>query len=378
MGTVFAAALAFLSSGAFAAPAWSVTKGVAYLEGSGSPLADVYRPAGSDSSHRMPGFLWIHGGGWSGGTRDGAREVAVCSTLARAGYVTFSIDYVLSDSAKPSWPANLQQCKAAIRFMRRYAARYGVDTARIAVGGGSAGAHLAVMAGLTKPGSFANTSHKGYSDRVKAILDLYGPVSTRGWYGTPVKWLLGVTSVSDPLVAQSSAETYVAKDSPPVFIAHGLVDATVDPQISKAFDSALTAVGASHELVLIPGAGHSFTLEQYNGKPLAVDLKTQVLDWLGKRLGHATALGVPRAATAGAGFLGNAVDVPAAWADAPTREVTFELRDREGRRAASGSLRAEDLFSGWGPVRPRVRPGAYALILRMGGSAALARIVVLR
>jgi acetyl esterase/lipase len=311
--SVLWAAHALVSIAVAAAPTHTVTKGVAYLESAGSPAADVYRPTGADSTHRKPGFVWIHGGGWSGGSRDGGREVAVCSTLARAGYVTISISYQLSDSAKPSWPVNLQQCKAAIRFLRRYAARYGVDTANVFVGGGSAGAHLAAMAGLTAPDQFRSADHKGWSDRVNGVLDMYGPVSTYEWWNTSSRQLLGTDSRTDPLVAQSSVETYIRKDSPPVFIAHGLADGTVDTSLSTHFDKRLAAAGAGHVLVLIPGAAHSFTLEQTGGKPLSVDLKTQVLDWLHSRLRTPTALG-PR---------------PSAIA----RRVTGKLRDAMGREA---------------------------------------------
>lgn len=311
---IFFAAHALVSAAAFAAaPTHTVTKGVAYLEGSGSPSADVYRPTGADSAHRMPGFVWIHGGGWSGGSRNGAREVAVCSTLARAGYVTISISYQLSDSAKPSWPVNLQQCKGAIRFMRRYAARYGVDTANVFVGGGSAGAHLAVMAALTPADQFRSADHKGWSDRVNGVLDLYGPVSTYEWWNKSSQQLLGTDSKTDPLVAQSSVETYIRKDSPPVFIAHGLADGTVDTSLSTHFDKRLTAAGADHVLLLIPGAAHSFTLEQTGGKPLSVDLKTRVLDWLHAKLRATTAL------------------APRPPGKAP--RVTGKLRDALGREA---------------------------------------------
>lgn len=328
------------------AATYLVKKDIPYLETAGGPSLDMYTPVGADKSHRLPGFVWIHGGGWTGGTKGGAREVAVCTTLARAGFVTVSIDYVLADSLHASWPTNLEQCKAAIRFLRHNAALYGVDSAHIAVGGGSAGAHLAVMAGMTGEASFRNSSHAGYSGKVDAILDLYGPVSTYDWFGASVESLLGVTSKTDPLIRQSSAETYLSAKSPPVFIAHGLDDATVDPMVTKNFADRLSKAGAEHQLVLISGAGHSFTLEKYNGKPLSVDLKSMVLDWLNAKLRPAAALG-------------------RAEGGAPAGEVALELRSMDGRL-----VKFQDAANS--PVQG---PGLNFLTVRHGNRIVATRLV---
>jgi acetyl esterase/lipase len=116
-------------------------KGVAYLPANRAELADLYLPREFDAGKKYPGVLIIHGGGWTGGKRDAAREINIGTTLASHGYVCMSIDYLLHDpqSEQPCWPQNLYDCKTAVRWMRANAERLHLDTAHIGVIGGSAG-----------------------------------------------------------------------------------------------------------------------------------------------------------------------------------------------------------------------------------------------
>ena len=123
-----------------------VTKDVAFLAAGRAEKLDVYQPAARADGRLHPALVWIHGGGWTGGTKNEARADNICRAAAMAGYVAVSIDYRLGDGA---WPTNLFDCKNAVRFLRANAARYSVDPSRIGVAGGSAGGHLALMVALT-------------------------------------------------------------------------------------------------------------------------------------------------------------------------------------------------------------------------------------
>src|SRR5688572_3661461 len=119
-----------------AEPSVRITNDVAYLAPDRSEKLDLYLPADPAPGKLSPALVWIHGGGWTGGTKNEARAKNVCGTLAEAGYVAVSIDYRLGERA---WPTNLHDCKNAVRFLRANADRYHVDPNRIAVAGGSAG-----------------------------------------------------------------------------------------------------------------------------------------------------------------------------------------------------------------------------------------------
>jgi acetyl esterase/lipase len=153
-----------------------VTKDVAFLAAGRAEKLDVYQPAPRADGRPHPALVWIHGGGWTGGTKNEARADNICRAAAKAGYVAVSIDYRLGDGA---WPTNLFDCKNAVRFLRANAARYSVDPSRIAVAGGSAGGHLALMVALTAGAAEldpagADTPYPGVSDAVRCAVNMYG------------------------------------------------------------------------------------------------------------------------------------------------------------------------------------------------------------
>ena len=169
---------------------------LAYLAPDRAEKLDLYLPVAPASGKRSPAVVWIHGGGWTGGVKTENRAKEICTTLAAAGYVAVSVDYKLGDGA---WPTNLHDCKNAVRFLRAHAVKYQLDPDRIAVAGGSAGGHLALMVGFTgdqpefEPAGAA-TPYPGVSSQVRAVIDLYGPVNllTRQEVdekGTPLRWL---------------------------------------------------------------------------------------------------------------------------------------------------------------------------------------------
>lgn len=299
--TGFASIFAAESATASAVPAAPrVTLDVTYLAPDRKEKLDLYLPAPPAVGKLSPAVVWIHGGGWTGGTKSEARAKEVCTTLAKAGYVAVSLEYRLGEGA---WPTNLHDCKNGVRFLRAHATEYHLDPARIAVAGGSAGGHLALMVGFTgddpafEP-TGAATPYPGISSSVRAVIDMYGVADLRTRRaiaddGTPTDKILapGPVSVFGPANAPgdiyrlASPVTHIRKNSPPVLILHGLIDKTVDRAQAEQLDRALTAAAVPHELVLVPGAGHTFDFETWNKKPLARDLRPVALGFLGKYLG---------------------------------------------------------------------------------------------
>lgn len=295
---LFALLLAIVSCHA-ADPGFTVEKDVAFLAPDRAEKLDVYLPATGGTELR-PGFVWIHGGGWTGGTKNEARAANVCGTLARAGYVAVSVDYRLGDGA---WPTLLFDCKNAVRFLRAQATRYRIDPARIAVGGGSAGGHLALMVALTagQPGlepEGAATPYPGISSAVRCGVNLYGitniltrrqvaadgtPGEIRPPEGAPLR-VYSARDAADPVFRLASPVNHLSPASVPLLTLHGRRDATVDYLQAEELDRVARERGARHELVLLERAGHTFDLETWQRKPLERDLRPVLLEFLGRQL----------------------------------------------------------------------------------------------
>ncbi len=286
-----------------AASALRVITDVTYLAPDRAEKLDLYlppKPAGEKGA-LAPGFVWIHGGGWISGKKDEARGKEVCTTLANAGYVAVSIDYKLGAG---SWPQCLLDSKNAVRFLRAHAKEYGIDPDRIAVGGGSAGGHLALMVGFTvgKKEFEPDATYAGVSDTVRAIVNLYGPAdlpmsppapdapaATSGMRKLMADSLavFGAKTYDAEVLRLASPTIYAAKGMPPVLTFHGRADTTVDYDQSVTLNQVLTERGVEHEFVSLDGVGHSFDLEKSGTRPLPRDLRPVVLAFLAKHLATA-------------------------------------------------------------------------------------------
>jgi len=226
-------------------------------------LLDVAYPKQKSDTPR-PVVVWIHGGAWRAGNK--ARNPAL--DLTRSGYVTASISYRFSQEA--IWPAQIHDCKAAIRYLRTHAKKFNIDPNRFGVWGSSAGGHLVAMLGTS--GDVEDLEGKGgwpdHSSRVQAVVDFFGPTnfikmcdfpSTMDHAGSnsPESQLVGGPVKEKPEMVRSvDPITYVSKDDPPFLIVHGDKDPLVPHNQSVILHAALKKVGVNSRFITVKGGGH--------------------------------------------------------------------------------------------------------------------------
>lgn len=274
-----------------------VERDVPYLEEGRKETLDLYLPMPAQS--RREAVVWIHGGGWAGGKKNDNREVRVSNSLANAGYVVASIDYQLATDTQPSWPQALLDCKNAVRFLRANAEKYNIDPDKIAVAGGSAGGHLALMVAYTtgKDGLEPQAPYANTGSEVAAVINLYGitnllSLQTTRKDGTPTgrptagnmqRRLTGSTLPEGrTLWREASPVTHVKSGLPPTFISHGKRDTAVDYLQALELAQALKEQGVPHELVMLENTNHSYSLTHIGRTPLEQDLTAPVATFLEK------------------------------------------------------------------------------------------------
>ena len=277
-----------------------VTTDLPFLAPDRAERLDLYLPETPPAGRLSPAVVWIHGGGWAGGTKNEARAKNICGILARAGYVAVSVDYKLGEGA---WPTNLFDCKNAVRFLRAHAAEYHLDPNRIAVAGGSAGGHLALMVALTTDRAGfeptgSGTPYAGVSNAVRCVINMYGVTSLNTRQQTDAKGqpngmrkplgaalkVFGAADDSADVLRRASPVTHVTKSSPPILTLQGRADTTVDYAQAEELDRVARERGARHELVLIDGVGHTFDWETWRKSPLPRDVKSTALAFLARHM----------------------------------------------------------------------------------------------
>lgn len=232
-------------------------------------VVDIYMPP-RDAGPK-PLVLFVHGGGWVGGhTRHSGAAAdfpAALARLAAEGFVVASVEYRLAQEAR--FPAQLQDVRAALRFMKTNAARYGVDPARAAVWGGSAGGHLSALAALScgAPGiDPADSKAAPGSECVQAAAIWYGVfdfaalAASRPDRADPAAvTLLGCKERCTPAqYGPASPVTYIDGRDPPMLLIHGEGDRVVPVAQSHLAEERLRAAGVPVNSIYIPGVDHSF------------------------------------------------------------------------------------------------------------------------
>ena len=245
----------------------AIQRDLVYKRINGAVLTlDLYCP--EKVSGPLPVIVWIHSGGWSRGRKERCPAV----TLVQDGYAVASIDYRLTTTAP--FPAQIEDCKAAVRWLRANASTYHLDPDHIGVWGHSAGGHLAALLGTSGgvrelEGTGDNMS---YSSRVQAVCVVSGPGDLLQLYraatgpsGTEInpkvkpalEALIGVPVEENKTKAMAASPiTYVSKDDPPFLMIHGEIDSTVPVSQAESFAAALKAAGVETTLEIAPGRGH--------------------------------------------------------------------------------------------------------------------------
>ncbi len=227
---------------------------------------DLYVPAIADTS--LPVIVWVHGGAWMGGSKD---DAVMAIPLVGRGYAVASINYRLSQHAV--FPAQIEDCKAAIRWLRANAKAYNLDPERIGVWGASAGGHLVALLGTS--GGIADLEGKGgnadQSSRVHAVVDFFGPtdflqMDAHALAGARLKHdspdspesrlIGGAIQENVEKVGRANPIKYLTKDAPPFLIVHGEQDPLVPCHQSVLLHEAMKRARSDVTFYKIAGAGH--------------------------------------------------------------------------------------------------------------------------
>jgi acetyl esterase/lipase len=241
---------------------------IAYVEnGHARQVLDLYLPSNMAADTKLPLVIWIHGGAWMGGTKDNPQA----RVMLPRGFAVASVEYRLSRDA--IWPAQIHDCKAAVRFLRANASKYHLDPDHFAAWGDSAGGHLVSMLGTSGDVKELedDLGNPGVSSRVQAVLDWFGPVDltlmasqsgpnsrmNHDAPNSPESLLLGgpVQEKKD-LARTANPINYIDKSDPPFLIMHGDADPLVPHAQSVMFAKALMDAGVEVTLKTLPGAGH--------------------------------------------------------------------------------------------------------------------------
>jgi acetyl esterase/lipase len=253
-------------AGAQDAPAIQVENSLVYGKGGDKDLMlDLAMPA--KGAGPFPTVVCIHGGSWKSGKRQDLSQTI--KTLAGRGFVAATVSYRFLQDAK--FPAQIEDCKAAVRWLRANASKYKIDKDHIGVVGFSAGAHLACLLGTTnKQDNLEGTGGSPeQSSGVQAVVDFFGPTdfTTKDWpeeaETRTLAPFLGDTFANKPeLYRRASPIVYVKPDAPPFLILHGTEDKTVSIRQSRTFAKKLEETGVPVKLIEVAGAGHGWRGDQ--------------------------------------------------------------------------------------------------------------------
>lgn len=224
---------------------------------------DLFVPKDSPAGGKRPLIVWVHGGAWLAGSKDGCPALR----FTNDGYAVASINYRLSQHA--IFPAQIQDCKAAIRWLRANADKHGIDPNRIGVWGASAGGHLVALLGTTGDvNDFDVGPNPGVSSRVQAVIDFFGPTDFTKMSSFPsmmnhdapdapeANLIGGAVQENKDKAQRANPIAYVTKDDPPFLIVHGDKDPLVPHNQSEILLDALKKAGVEATLYTVQGGGH--------------------------------------------------------------------------------------------------------------------------
>jgi acetyl esterase/lipase len=247
---------------------------------------DLYFPAQTNRS--LPLIIWIHGGAWRGGSKDNCPA----ARFTGRGFAVASVNYRLSQHAV--FPAQIEDCKAAVRWLRAHANEYQLDTNRFGAWGSSAGGHLVALLGTTGDvKEFDRGENLAFSSRVQAVADFFGPADLLKMTAqsgansrmnhdapdSPESLLIGGTLPENPDKARrASPVIYVSKGDAPMLLVHGDADPLVPWNQSEELCAALKKAGVDATLHIVKGGGH--------GTGFGPDVNQMVEEFFDRRLGQ--------------------------------------------------------------------------------------------
>jgi acetyl esterase/lipase len=248
--------------------------------------ARISAPANLDKP--APVAVYFHGGSWIGGDQDTGGFIIseIGPALTAAGFVVANVDYRLGPDAK--WPAQIEDVKCSIRYLRAYAKVLHIDPHHIGAWGHSAGGHLAALLGTAgRSAGWDTGAYLKYPSTVEAVADLSGPanlvtMSTEGASGAVQHNFIKLLGPVPPEQLQeemkaASPVTYASPEDPPFLIIHGELDGIVHPSQSQELTTALEAAGVPVNLVIVKGGGH--TLDEPGAQPNSEEITKLVVDF---------------------------------------------------------------------------------------------------
>ena len=254
------------------APDVPIQKDIVFGKGGDVNLKlDLAQPATGNGP--FPLVICVHGGAWQFGKRTAHHRTI--RLLARHSYVAASVQYRLTP--KYRFPAQIEDVKCAVRFLRANAKKYKIDPHRVGALGDSAGGHLVLLLGLMdqKDGMEGEGGSAGQSSKVQAVVNYYGPTDLSTWSAsktgdtmlergtgkdgdTLLSDLVGTADRKDPRMKAASPITYIDGKDAPVLTFQGTADQLVLPQQAKLLHAALKKAGVAERLELLEGAGHGW------------------------------------------------------------------------------------------------------------------------
>jgi len=206
-----------------------------------------------------PLIIFIHGGSWTKG--DKMDYLIYLLSYAEKGYITASLSYRFAQEAK--FPAALEDVICGVEWLKANGAEYGIDSSNVALVGGSAGGHLALMAAYTIGGPYGSggCSSNGASPRVNAVVNFYGPTDLTTEYAISrdeTKYFLGIEYKNDPdRFLMASPVHFVTPDDPPTMTFIGTLDELVPVYQTDVLNETLTAADVPHNYHRLKGWPHT-------------------------------------------------------------------------------------------------------------------------
>lgn len=247
------------STPAIPSESYARVNGVQYAQGKSAPLlADMYLPK---SAGQRPAIIFIHGGGWTGGSRTGWSKLI--APFAEHGYVGMAIDYDLSPGVR--FPVALEECKESVRWLRAHASEYHVDPNRIAVAGGSAGGELAALVALTSGNSrYEAGAFRNFNSSVRAAILYSADLDLTKFSETDeaiLAYLGGSCSAQHDLCLQASPQFHLGGKLPPIFIGQGNADEDVPYSQLTSFVAAYRKAKGNITPFTAEGGPHAYAAQ---------------------------------------------------------------------------------------------------------------------